>query len=274
MAINAYKKFKNTLYNRLIDYRVISERTINDKLEIQKVLEKGIVSVRKLAFFKHNYNFVESEITESQYENGLVYLKGKIIFSDKHIKGNLHTVDLKVLIADNNDIPLVNIIIEKEKKAIEQLLINSVAKDDIFLDCEKNIEIKKTTIYVNGECGSTFETYTNLKERTLMLEKYRQCYEMSNYENTGKDLLDLCGCCTRDLEIIYRKERPIFAQLSNKRIVEIAGYDPNSQIDATFIVNRINEEVDAINDAINKTIDEQLEVLSDQKKLVKKEKNN
>ena len=110
-----------------------------------------------------------------------------------------------------------------------------------------------------------------MSDDSLILEKYMQYYPVSAYENSEKDLLRLCGFGTRYLEIIYHKEEPIFAQLSDKYKVEMAGFDPNSTIDAKIIVGKINNEVDAIVANIHSLIDEHDKKCSYVKKL-KKEK--
>lgn len=186
---------------------------------------------------------------------------------------NIHTIEQRTLTTDYNNFPIANMVIKREKKAVQQLLISSSSKDEIFPEAMKDIEIEKTSIHVNNNCGSVFETYTNLNDNSLILEKYMQYYPVSDYENSDKDLLRLCSCATRYLEIIYHKAKPIYAQFSDKYKVEMAGFDPNSSIDAKIIVDKINDEVDAIVANIHSLIDKHEKNHTFEKKLNKHKLN-
>lgn len=268
MNINATKKFKNAVLSKVSDYKMISERKITDLDEINNIMETATDYGYYLSIIKRIYHLIEASAQEYFYENGLKLLISEITFKKD---GNIHTIEQQTLTSNYNSVPIVNIIIERKKKALQQLLISSNSKDEIFPESMKDIEIETTSIHVNNYCGSVFETYTKLSDDSLILEKYMQYYPVSAYENSEKDLLRLCGFGTRYLEIIYHKEEPIFAQLSDKYKVEMAGFDPNSTIDAKIIVGKINNEVDAIVANIHSLIDEHDKKCSYVKKL-KKEK--
>lgn len=256
MSINAYNKFTTTIFSRLEDYKLQSSREIIDVAELEEILEKGVGHGYRLSLVKNIFNFENASAKEYVYDNGLIYLDSEITYRDKKY-GNLHTIRQLTLTTNYKKSPLVNIVVEREKKAIQQLLIQSNSQDDIFPESMKNIEIQRTSIHVDDHCGSVFQTYTNLTDGSLMLEQYMQYYPVSNYEDSEKDLLRLCGCGTRYLEIIYQESQPIFAQLSDKYKVEMAGFDPNSALDAKLIVEKINLEVSEIVTTINKLIDKQ-----------------
>lgn len=250
MAINANKKFINAILSRISDYKMTSERKITDLEELNTIMETATGCGYSLGIISQ---VIEASAQEYSYENGLKFLISKIIFRED---GNVRTIEQQTLTSDYNSVPIVNVAIEREKKAPQQLLISSNSKDEIFPEVMKNIEIEKTIIHVDNHCGSVFKTYTKLDDCSLMLEKYMQYYPVSSYENSDKDLLRLCGCGNRYLEIIYHKEEPIFAQLSNKHRVEMAGFDSNSARNAKIIVERINYEVDSIVANIHSLIDE------------------
>lgn len=83
-----------------------------------------------------------------------------------------------------------------------------------------------------------------------------QYYPISEHKDSENDLLRLCGCGTRYLEIIYHANEPIFAQLSDKYYkVEMANFDPNDSIDTNIMVGIINDEVDSIVATIHSSMD-------------------
>ncbi len=266
MAINANEKFINAILSRVSDYKMTSERKITDLDELNNIMETATGHGYSLSIIKSLYHLIDASAQEYSYENGLKYLISEMTYKNGT---NIHTIEQRTLTTDYNNVPITNIVIKRERKAVQQLLISS-SKDEIFPEAMKDIEIEKTSIHVNDNCGSVFETYTNLNDSSLMLEKYMQYYPVSNYGNSDKDLLRLCGCGTRYLEIIYHKKEPIYAQLSDKYKVEMADFDPNSSIDAKIIVGKINNEVDSIVTNIHSLIDEYVNKNSSMKKLEKK----
>lgn len=270
MTINANKKFTNAITNRLSGYKMISERKITDLIELNSVMETITSHGYSLSIIKLISHLIDASAQEYSYENGLKFLISKITFKKD---GNIHTIEQQTLTSEYSTVPIVNIVIEREKKALQQLLISSDSKDDIFPESMKDIEIETTCIYVNNTCGSVFKKYIKANDGSLILEKYKQYYPVSDYEESNKDLLRLCGFGTRDLEIIYNKEEPIFAQLSSEYKVEMADFDPNSAKDAKIIVEKINNEVDSIVANIQSLIDEHDKKHSYVKKLETKKNN-
>lgn len=254
MTINAHDKFVGTVMSRLEDYNLESNRNIEGYNELKKILKTATGSGYTIDIVETVFKLRSVSAKEYIYDNGLIYLDSEIEYRDK-TSNNLHVIRQLTLTTDYKKTPLVNIVVQKEKKAIQQLLVDSASKDEIFPDAMRNIEIQETSIHVGGHCGSVFETYTNSNDGTLMLEKYKQFYPVSNYEDSEKDILRLCGCGSRSLEIIYSQSEPIFAQLSDKYTVEMAGLEPNSSIDVKYIVGRINTEVSEICNAINDQFD-------------------
>ncbi len=238
MPINAREKFTNAISSRLENYQLVSERAITDLDELGHILKTATGYGYSLIPYKDC--LVEASAYEYCYDNGFKYLVSEIVYEKNK---NIHTIEQRTLTTDYHNAPIVNVTIEREKKAISQLLITSSSQDDIFPEAMKDIEIEKTGIHVDNYCGSVFETYEGYD--TLILEKYMQYYPILDYENPN-DLLRLCGCGTRYLEIIYHNYEPIYAQLSDKYNVEMAGFNSNSKVDAKKIVKRIDEEVDAI----------------------------
>lgn len=269
MSINANEKLINAILSIVSDYKMISERKITDLDELNNILETATGRGGcKLSTVKNLFHLIEASAQEYSYENGLKYLISEITYKDDL---NIHTtIEQRTLTTNYNNAPITNIIIARNRVAVQRLLISSSPNDEIFPESMKDIEIERLTIYVNNKCGSTFETYTNLNNSSLMLERYEQYYPVSNYEDSKKDLLRLCGCGTRYLEIIYHKAEPIYAQLSDKYKVEMADFDPNSSIDAKIIVGKINDEVNSIVANIYSLIDEYVNKNSSVKKLKKK----
>ena len=85
---------------------------------------------------------------------------------------NIHTIEQRTLTTDYLNTPIVNLEIQKERKVLPELLITSSVEDKLFPEAMKTIEIEKTYIHVNDQCGFVFETNKNLKDGSLMIEKY------------------------------------------------------------------------------------------------------
>lgn len=256
MSINAYNKFITAIFSRLEDCVLESSREIIDVAELEEIMKKGTGDGYSLGLVRSIFNFENAFAKEYVYDNGLIYLDSEITYRYKNCD-NLHTIRQLTLTTDYRKSPLVNIVVKTEKKSIQQLLMQSDPHDEIFKETMKNIEIQETSIHVDNHCGSVFQTYTNLVDGSLMLEKYMHYYPVSNYEDLEKNLLRLCGCGARYLEIVYQESQPIFAQFSDKYKVEMAGFNPNSASDAKLIVEKINLEVSEIVNTINKLIDNQ-----------------
>lgn len=263
MAINAYNKFTTAIFSRLEDYNLQSSREITDLDELEKIMSND--SGYNLGLIRYMYRFEGASAKECIYDNGLIYLDSKITYRENN-SSSLRTIHKLTLTTNYEDLPLVSVTFEKQKKAIQQLIIESKSKDDIFPESMKNIEVRQTNIYIGRKCGSVFESYRNLVDASLMLERYKQYYPLSSYEEKSTDLLRLCGFGDRYLEIIYNNEEPIFAQLSSKYNVEMAGFDPNLASDVKTIVEKVNSEVDEIVCAINNQFDKHQE---NSKQLVK-----
>lgn len=251
MAIDAKEKFEWAILNRLRNYEMMLEREITDLEELESIMETATGHGYSLSILKDLYRLVEANATEYTYENGLKYLVSKIKYDNGT---NIHTIKQETLTSDYNSAPIVNIMIEGQRKSINQFLISSSPKDETIPEAMKDIEVEKTTIHVNNNCGSVFEQYTYLND--LMVEKYKQFYPFSEYVNSINSLIRLCGCGSRYLEFIYHKGEPIYAQLSDKYKVEMAGYDPNSPRDVATMYSIISKESYAIVDRINSAIDD------------------
>lgn len=237
MAINAYNKVINTILSRLVDYKLKTSREIIDIIELEEILKKSTGHGYSLDVVRNIYQFENVSTKEYVYDNGLIYLDSKINYRDN--TGNLHTIRQLTLTTDYEKAPLVNMVIQKERNAVQQPLIKSDSKDEIFPELMKGIEIQKTTIHVDKYCGSVFQTYTNLNDGSLISEQYMQYYRVSNSDDSKK--LDLCGRATRYLEIFYHESEPTFDQFPDKFNVNI--------------VEKMNEEVLKISTAINRLID-------------------
>ncbi|MDE5830162.1 MAG: hypothetical protein K2H53_00140 [Clostridia bacterium] len=251
MAIGAKDKFEWAIFNRIREYKMISQRKITDLEELETIMETATGRGYSLSMLKNLYRLVETSAEEYTYENGLKYLISEIKIDNGT---DIHTIKQETLTSDYKAVPIVNIVVEGQRKSVNQFLISSSPKDETIPEAMKDIEVEKTMIYVNNTYGSHFETYTYLND--LMVEKYKQYSPISYYKNSINSLIRLCGHGTRCLEIIYREGKPIYAQLSDKYKVEMAGYDPNSPKDVATIVSIINGEVNAIVDKIHSSIDD------------------
>ena len=102
-----------------------------------------------------------------------------------------------------------------------------------------------------------------------MIEKYRQgLYPISKYNSN--DILRLCKLANCDLAIVYKNDNPVYANFLNEYRVEDVGLDSNNPIDVKYIVDRINEEVNTICNAIKTNLTE-FQKNKEEKKKVKRD---
>lgn len=270
MSLDAYNKLTNTVFNKLSNYNLESKKEINDLTELDKIMKTALKKGFNIAFVKAIYHFVTASATEYIYSNGLILLDSKIIFKDKTVGEGLHIIRQLTLTSDYKEKSLVNIIIENEKLALQQLLTTSNSNNLIIPIEDRTINFLKTVVYVNEHCGSVFETFTDTNNDCLLVEKYKQYYPISEYEDSPKDLLRLCGFGNRYLEIIYHHNQPVFAQFDDQYKVEMAGYAPNCPVDVKCIIEKINEELSNIITAINSILNRYESKENRAKKLLKK----
>lgn len=254
MSINAYNKILGYTLERILHYKLTSVRVTNDLKEIKSITEKGLGrGGYNVDLINLIYNIIKVNATESIYENGLKYLLSEITYKDKKDGNNIYTIKQYTITNNYEKEPLINIIVQKDNKSIQQLMAKSNPNDLIFPESERNIEIVKITPYINGDCGSVFTSYNNKKNNSLLMEQYLQFYPISNNSNQG--LLYLCGVGEHTLEIIYSEKQPIYANFTDSKDNIIAGYDANTQLGAKFVLDTINDEVNAIVDKINYIFD-------------------
>lgn len=264
MRINAYEKFLKTIDENI--GMPVSARDVDDEIELADML-KRLDAVGGYSFkgVKMLYRLGSAFATETVYDNGLIKLESVISYKEKAVNGEINTIRQTTIFSSYDEEPLVNLATKEEEMAWVQFLVDSGPKNDIFK--QKDIKIKETSINFDGRsCDSHFITYRSLRDNSLILEKYRQGYPISKYD--GDDLIGLCGHCNRYLEIIYKEGQPIYAELSDKYNVAMANYNHSDPIDVKCIVDRIDEEIDAICGVIATDLTE-FQKNKDEKKRVK-----
>ena len=264
MRINAYEKFLKTIDENI--GMPVSARDVDDEIELADMLKRlDAVGGYSFKVVKMLYRLGSAFATETVYDNGLIKLESVISYKEKAVNGEINTIRQTTIFSSYDEEPLVNLATKEEEKALVQFLVDSSPKNDIFK--QKDIKIKETSINFGGRsCDSHFITYRSLRDNSLILEKYRQGYPISKYD--GDDLIGLCGHCNRYLEIIYKEGRPIYAELSDKYNVAMANYNHSDPIDVKCIVDRIDEEIDAICGVIATDLTE-FQKNKDEKKRVK-----
>lgn len=242
MALNVYKNIINSVNKGLANLKVESTRKIYDKKELENIL--NVANNGMKFYFSDEINI---SANEAKYDNGLIYLNVQINFlkTAKSINEMIFTFDYK-------ESPLININVQNEKMAIEELLVKE-NNENLFSNEEKNIGKKTIAIDVLDICNSFFQVYFNQNEDNIMVEKYRQIYPASGINDNL--FLRLCGCNSKDLEIIYKQNEPIYAQFSNEDKIEMANLHPI--LDVYKVVEIIGQEIDNITNAIEMTISNQ-----------------
>ena len=267
MSINAYEKFLRTIDENI--GMPVSSRDVNDEIELADMLEKiAVVGGYNLTHIKRFYRLGSAFATETVYDNGLIKLESVFNYKERAVNGENKTTRQTTIFSSYDKEPLVNLLMQEEEKAWVQFLVDSSPKNNIFED--KDIKIRDTTVTFGGRsCGSSFITYRSLRDNSLILEKYRQGYPISKYDDKSDDLIRLCGYCNRYLEIIYKEGKPIYTELSDKYNVAMANFNHSDPIDVKCIVERIDEEIDAICGVIATDLTD-FQKNKDEKKRVKK----
>lgn len=243
--INAGERLIYFILDEIAHYHIESIREITDLNELNHILETTTKLTNQI---KNQDNLTYTGAQESIYQNGLKYIVSEMTYKDDK---NVYTLIQHTFTTNYYNTPIVNIIIETQKKAIEQLLVSSKTLDTAFPKIMRTIEIEKTNILINDTYHSAFETYKNLDTGSFMLEKYMQYYPVSNCQRPSNKLLELCGCGSRYLEIMYHNQKPLFAQFSDQYKVEMANFSSNAQSDVKRIIHKINEEVDLMMEVIH-----------------------
>ena len=265
MRINAYERFLKTIDENI--GMPVSARDVEDEIELADMLKELDRIGFSLIRIKELYRLGSASATETVYDNGLIKLESVISYKEKAVNSEIKTIRQTSIFSSYDEEPLVNLTTKEEAKAWQQFLVDSSPKNDIFNN--KDIKIKETSINFGEKyCGSHFITYRNLRDNSLILKKYRQGYPISKYKDESDDLIRLCGDFSRYLEIIYKEGEPIYAELSDKYNVAMANFNPNDPIDVKCIVDRIDEEIDAICGVIATNLTE-FQKNKDEKKRVK-----
>ncbi len=254
MAINAYEKFKDCIAEN-IGSNIVFSRIVKDEVELIEMLKMVKGSGFSLDMIKNLYRLGKVIGVETIYDNGLIKLETQVAYKKREVNSKEEKVNQLSIFSSYDETPLVNMVVKSDAKAFEQLLISGDSRDDLFR--EKDVFVREVSIDLKDTaCGSSFKSYRRRDDASLILEKYRQVYPLSKYRFNSNDLFSLCGCNKRDLDIIYKNNQPIYAQFSDECSVEAANFNPNSKIDAKCIVDKVNEEVDAICDAIKNNLAE------------------
>lgn len=245
--INARKKIMDAISEKLVDFKKIETQELNEE-ELDEKLSNIIGCVNKT---DNMYGeFLESGGKAYMYENGLTYIASVFTYQKN---SNENKIMQYTLINNESELPIFNIILNKCSKSMAQLFIDNSSLDSNIPSSGKDVEVETIEINLGGVHICKFTSYKDLHRNQVVLEKYRKITNVSEYSFT--DLLRLCGYDTRDLEIIYNNEKPIYAELSSDYSVREARYNPDSKKDVNCIVGIINNEVCSIILKINTMID-------------------
>lgn len=254
MAIKAYDKIVDAALSKTLERKLVSVKKIIDYDVIDSLLNNPSCSNGySLELLSKIYPIEEVSAVESVYDNGLKFLDVQIKYRENEKEG---TKNLRQMIftTDYSEVPLVLLIIEINKTSIQEIMIGTCTKNGTISEEEKTILEKSISVDINNSCTSIFKSFIDTNTNSLLLEQYNQYYPVSKFECNNEDLLYLCGCGNRDLNILYSNKKAVYAQFSEKNEVEMAGLNPYSQEDIQKIINRINEEVSAITNEISSAL--------------------
>ena len=96
--------------------------------------------------------------------------------------------------------------------------------------------------------------FIDRKTKQLLKEEYIPYYSVITEDKMVKDFIQFCGCGDNSLEILYDNSKPIYAQFSKNRSVEMIGFSSTNEEDIQKMVSFIHQEVEAIIQKISSNI--------------------
>ena len=257
MKIQAYQKIFDYLFNEVSENNLGAEkepvlRKITDLTELEKMLkETNGINLNLL----NSFGIVkEVRAEEWKYENGLKYIICEIDYSKSENSDEIQTIKKKILTANFLTNPILMLDLVKNRVAPEQFLASKSTPLNLFPIEERTLEINEMSVFVNGIYAGCFKEIKNLKTNQLLKEDYLQFCPIENGVGISKNFIKLCGCGEKNLEILYFKDNPVFADFSGKYTVEMMGFHADSVEDIQKMITIINEEVDAIIKKISSNI--------------------
>lgn len=257
MKIQAYQKIFDYLFNEVSENNLGAEkepvlRKITDLTELEKMLkETNGINLNLL----NSFGIVkEVRAEEWKYENGLKYIICEIDYSKSENSDEIQTIEKKILTANFLTNPILMLDLVKNRVAPEQFLASKSTPLNLFPIEERTLEINEMSIFVNGIYAGCFKEIKNLKTNQLLKEDYLQFCPIENGVGISKNFIKLCGCGEKNLEILYFKDNPVFADFSGKYTVGMMGFHADSVEDIQKMITIINEEVDAIIKKISSNI--------------------
>ena len=218
--------------------------------ELEEILNqaKGI----DLNLLKLKGQVEEVRAEEWDYENGLKYIICEFDYCKKN--GEKGTLEKRILTADFLTNPIMMLDFSRKRVALEQLLASSSTPVNLFPEEKRTIEIKEMSVSLNGWCVGCFKEIKNLKTKRLLKEEYIPYYSVITEDKMVKDFIQFCGCGDNSLEILYDNSKPIYAQFSKNRSVEMIGFSSTNEEDIQKMVSFIHQEVEAIIQKISSNI--------------------
>ena len=239
MAINAYEKFVEVI-EKSVRNSIKSSRIIEDEIELSEILKMVDKMGFSLDLIKEYYQLSRIMAHEIIYDNDLIMLSSIITYKEEGTNGKERTIKQTSIFSSYDEEPLINITMKQEKKSWLQYLVTTNPSDDIFK--EKDIVVQDVSISLKGiNCKANFKSYKSLKDNSLLVEKCRQLNSFEDFEN-------------HEIEIIYNKDKAIYAEFSNKDNIGMINFNSNSILTAEDVVDMINEEVDTICSVIKTNI--------------------
>lgn len=235
MLMNVYNIFSDTILNTLSEFELKNKRELNNTPELKKIMSTATGRGYNIETIMLIHRFISTKATEYTYSNGLIYLNSEIHYKKINEK-TIHTIKQLTITLDYETQPLINIVFEKDKTSIQQLLASQNNNNLIIPDDDKNISILKTNTQIKGCCDSFFESFIDTKNNYILLEKYNQVYPILESSNIDLDLLNLFNDGLKHLEIIYYKNKPIFTQLADKKKSEV-------EINTEEIIKKLKKEI-------------------------------
>ena len=255
MKIQMFNQIFNYLASEVLDnYLGTKKEPDSHKIthldELEEILNqaKGI----DLNLLKLKGQVEEVRAEEWDYENGLKYIICEFDYCKKN--GEKGTLEKRILTADFLTNPIMMLDFSRKRVALEQLLASSSTPVNLFPEEKRNIEIKEMSVSLNGLCVGCFKEIKNLKTKQLLKEEYIPYYSVITEDKMVKDFIQFCGCGDNSLEILYDNSKPIYAQFSKNRSVEMIGFSSTNEEDIQKMVSFIHQEVEAIIQKISSNI--------------------
>ena len=248
MKINAFEMLRGAIVNNIVDNKIVSNREVTNSRELEKIL--SILSKTKYGFDLNyiaklcKFNFVNKKAKEIIFDNGLIYVDSVIVFIDN--MGNRKELQ-QIFVTKSYDMkPIFNLIKEESRLSLQQILCSDSKCGGIFPSSDKNILKKEITFERDDYYTFHSNSYTNLLNDELIIEKYLGKFYNADKNVNDERLLKVLKQSYKNFDFIYSKNELFYVQAK-----DVGRVDSNESF--KIVIEEIDDLVLWINEKLDKT---------------------